>query len=175
MSEGQPDYIVLKKHRDLAKRRGEVWWRRGLLTLLAAVPVIALFNVFGQQPSTSKAAGPAASLSVSAPNALRGGLLYQARFRIRAKRELKDARLELSQGWIEGMQVNTIEPTPVGEASANGRLSLDLGHVPAGQQHLLYMQFQVDPTYLGTRSRETVLYDGKRLLLAVHDSVPIFP
>jgi hypothetical protein len=171
----QPDFIVLRKHRDLVGRRHEVWWRRVLLGLLAAIPIIALFNVFGQRPSTSTAATSDASLSVYSPKALRGGLLYEARFRIRAIHELKDARLVLSQGWLEGMQVNTIEPSPVGEASRNGDLSLDLGHIPSGRQHVLFTQFQVDPTYLGTRSRETTLYDGNRKLVTLHESVPIFP
>ena len=45
--------------------------------------------------------------------------------------ELKQATLVLSQGWLEGNTINTIEPSPVGEASRNGSLSLDLGHVPA--------------------------------------------
>jgi hypothetical protein len=124
MAEQQPDFIVLRTHRDLAGRRNEVWVRRGLLILLAAVPVLGLFNVFGQRPSTSTAATPAASLAVYAPDRLRGGLLYEARFHIRATRELKDARLVLDTGWLEGMQVNTIEPSPIGEASRDGKLSL---------------------------------------------------
>jgi hypothetical protein len=175
MSERRPDFIVLAKHRDLVDRRKEVWIRRLVLAILAAIPVIALFNVFGQRPSTSTAATPAARLSVYTSGALRGGLLYEARFHVQAVRELKDARLVLDPGWLEGMQVNTIEPSPVGEASSNGRLSLDLGHVPAGQEHLLFMQFQVDPTNVGHRSRDVTLYDGARELLTVHRSVTIFP
>jgi hypothetical protein len=175
MSEGQPDFIVLEKHRDLVARRHEAWIRRGLLALLGAVPVIALFNVFGQRPETSTAVAPAAKLSVYAPTSLRGGLLFEARFHVDALRELKDARLELDPGWLEGMQVNTIEPSPLGEASNDGRLSLDLGHIPAGQKYLLFMQFQVDPTNVGHRSRDVWLYDGDRELLTVHDKVTIFP
>jgi hypothetical protein len=175
MAEQQPDFIVLRKHRDLVARRNEVWVRRLLLTLLGAIPLVALFNVFGQRPSTSTAAVPAASLSVYAPTSVRGGLLYEARFHVRATRELKDARLVLDPGWLEGMQVNTIEPSPVGEASDDGRLALDLGHIPAGQKHLLFIQFQVNPTNVGHRSHDVSLYDGERRLLTVHDDVTIFP
>jgi hypothetical protein len=175
MAEQQPDFVVLRKHRDLAGRRNEVWVRRGLLALLAAVPVLALFDVFGQRPSTSKAAASGASLSVHAPNALRGGLLWEARFEIRATRELKDARLVLAPGWLEGMQVNTIEPSPLGEASQNGSLSLDLGHVPAGHRHLLFMQFQVNPTNVGTHSHDVSLYDGDRRLLTIRRTAIVYP
>ena len=175
MSERRPDFIVLTKHRDLVARRNEVWVRRGLLALLAAIPVVALFNVFGQRPWTSTAATPGARLSVYTSDHLRGGLLYGARFHVQALRDLKDARLVLDSGWLEGMQVNTIEPSPIGEASSNGRLSLDLGHIPAGQKHLLFMQFQVDPTNVGHRSRDVSLFDGERRLLTVHRSVTIYP
>jgi len=45
-----PDTIVLRRHRDLQGRRNDVWFRRGLLALTAAIPILALFNVFGQRP-----------------------------------------------------------------------------------------------------------------------------
>src|SRR4051794_26759570 len=109
MSERQPDFVLLRRHRDLDSRRNEVWVRRAILLLLAAIPVVALFNVVGQRPATSTATTPAASLSVYAPTSLRGGLLYEARFHVQAVHELKDARLVLDSGWLEGMQVNTIE------------------------------------------------------------------
>jgi hypothetical protein len=170
-----PDTIVLKRDRDLEGRRHEIWVRRGLLALLAAVPVLALFNVFGQRPQTSTATVQAASLKVLAAERVRSGLLYQARFRISAHQELQKAILVLSPGWLEGMQVNTIEPSPVGEASANGKLSLELGHVPAGQSFLLFVQLQVDPTNVGHRDQTVWLYDGDRRLLTVHRTITIFP
>ena len=57
-----------------------------------------------------------------------------------------NAVLKLDPGWAEGMSINEIEPSPVNEASDNGRLSLELGHIPAGKSFLLFMQFQVNPT-----------------------------
>jgi hypothetical protein len=84
-----PDTLVLKQHRDLVGRRHEIWVRRGLLTLLAAVLVVGLLNVFGQHPVGTTSTAAAASLHVQAPAHVRGGLMYQARFDIRARRELK--------------------------------------------------------------------------------------
>jgi len=101
--------------------------------------------------------------------------MFEARFTITAETEIKDAQLVLSQGWLEGMTINTIEPSPVGEASRNGSLSLDLGRVPAGEQHVLYMQFQVNPTNVGRRSIDTQLQDGERLLLTIHRAITVFP
>jgi hypothetical protein len=170
-----PDTIVLGKHRDLEGRRREVWVRRALLSLVVLVPVLALFNLFGQHPQTSKASVDAATLSVYAPTRVRGGLLWQARFHITAHRELKNAILVLGTGWLEGMTVNTIEPGPVGEASRNGRLALTLGHIPQNQSYILFMQFQVNPTNVGHRSRDVVLYDGNTQIASIHQKVTVLP
>ena len=103
-------------------------------------------------------------MKVYAAARVRGGLLYQARFRVTAHQELKKAILMLSPGWLEGMTVNAIEPSPTNEASTNGRLSLELGHIPAGRSFLLYMSFQVNPTNVGRRRQTVWLYDGDKKL-----------
>jgi hypothetical protein len=63
----------------------------------------------------------------------------------------------------------------VGEASRNGSLSMDLGHVPAGQRFELYMQFQTNPTNVGHRNADVQLQDGEKLLLSVHRTLTVFP
>jgi hypothetical protein len=171
-----PDQIVLKRHRDLDGRAWEIWVRRGLFALLPLVALLGLLNVFGQRPATTtRNAAGAASLKLFAPTTVRSGLLWQARFHITAQRDLKQATLLLSPGWLEGMTVNTIEPSPVGEASNNGRLSLDLGHIPAGESYLLFMQFQTNPTNVGHRDASVTLEDGDTTLLHVHRTITIFP
>jgi hypothetical protein len=171
-----PDAIVLKRDRDLEGRRYDVWVRRGLMSLIAAVPVIALFNVFGQRPETHTLVGPAASLKIYAPARLRGGLLYEGRFHITARQDIKDAYLVLGPGWAEGMSINTIEPSPVSEASNSGRLSLELGHIGAGKSFILFMQFQVNPTNIALGRKQTVwLNDGKDRLLTFSREITIFP
>lgn len=170
-----PDSIVLKRHRDLQGRRSEIWVRRGLLALVAVVPVLGLFNVFGQRPETSIAQSAKAELKIEAADRVRGGLLYQARFHIHARQELRKATLLLSSGWLEGMTVNTIEPGPVGEASRDGGLALDLGHIPANKDFVLFMQFQVNPTNVGHRPQVTELDDGNEVLLRINRSVTVYP
>ena len=170
-----PDGIVLKRHRDLDRRRREAWVRRALLVLIGLVPLLALFNLFGQRPQLSSAASLPASLELYAPGHVRGGLLWEARFTVTAHRELKDAVLELDKGWLEGMTMNTIEPSPVGEGSHDGKLLLDLGHVPKGQRHILFVQFQVNPTNVGRRPQDVSLYDGSRLLATIHRRITVFP
>jgi hypothetical protein len=70
--------------------------------------------------SRTSVAASAASLKVYAPSRVRGGLFYEARFTIEAKQDLENATLVLDPGWAEGITINTVEPSPVGEASRNG-------------------------------------------------------
>jgi hypothetical protein len=171
-----PDTLVLKRDRDLEGRQNDIWVRRGLMALIAAVPVIALFNVFGQRPESKTLVVPAASLKIYAPSHLRGGLLYEARFHVTARADIKDAYLVLGPGWAEGMSINTIEPSPVSETSNNGRLSFELGHLPAGASHILFMQFQVNPTNVAFGRKQTVwLNDGTTRLITYERTLNVFP
>ena len=171
----QPDGIVLRRHRDLRGRRWHPWLRRALLALVCLVLVLALVDVFGQRESTASTEGPAASLDVTAPTAVRGGLLFQARFITEARTELKHATLVLNRGWLEGLTVNTIEPSPLNEASQNGNLSLELGHIPAGQKYVLYIEYQVNPTTVGTRTLRVELDDGNAPVAALTRTLRILP
>lgn len=170
-----PQGIVLKRHRDLVGRSWHVWVPRALLALLTVVAVLALGNLFGQRPSTSRAAGSSAVLSVYSPARVRGGLMFTSRFHVTARTELKKATLVLGPGWLEGMQVNSTNPQPVNEASRNGRLVLELGHIAAGRSYILFLEFQVNPTNVGHRSQDVELDDGSTRLLTIHRSITIFP
>jgi hypothetical protein len=170
-----PDSIVLKRDRDLVGRGWEIWLRRGLFSLLPILALLGLLNLFGQHPSTFKRSTDAATLKLFVPARVRSGLLYEARFRVTAHRDLKSATLVLGSGWLEGMTVNTIEPSPVNEGSMNGNLTLELGHIPAGGSHILFIQFQTNPTNVGHRTASVELMDGDRKLLDIHRTITIFP
>jgi hypothetical protein len=171
-----PDRIVLRRHRDL-----EGWgrFRRAryiVIAVLLAFLVAGLLNVFGQRPSTADAQSAHAALRLYAPTRLRGGLLFEARFTIHALDELKNAQLELAPGWSEGLQMNTIEPSPVGQGSHDGNLIFTLGHVPKGKVFRLFLQYQVDPTNVAwRRNADVTLYDGGAKLLTIHRTITVFP
>jgi hypothetical protein len=172
-----PDTLVLRRHRDLeGLGRFGVWARRAILAAIALFCVLGLANVFGQRPATIEAEVPAAKLKLYAPDAVRGGDFMEARFHITAKQDLKKAILKLDPGWAEGMSLNTIEPSPVGEASDNGRLSFELGHIPAGQSFILFMQFQVNPTNVAWHRPQNVeLDDSDTVVTRIHRSITVFP
>jgi hypothetical protein len=169
-----PAFLTLRHNRDRVGRH-EVPIRRALVLLISLVLLAGLLNVFGQRPATSEAGTAAASLKVYAPKHLRGGLYYEARFTITARQDVKNAVLVLNPGWLEGITVNTIEPSPVGEASRDGKLVLTLGHVRQGTSYILFLQLQVNPTNVGHRSQDAALYDGDTFLTSVDRNVTIFP
>ncbi len=172
-----PDSLVLKRHRDLVGIRPYgVLARWIILGLITVAAILGLLNVFGQRPVTTVASAPAATLKLYAPEHLRSGLLWSARFHIYANEELKQATLVLDPGWAEGMSINTIEPGPVGEASKDGRISLELGHIRKGESYILFMQFQVNATNIAWRRPQNVeLDDGDRQILVIHHHVTIYP
>jgi hypothetical protein len=169
-----PDELVLKVARDREGKR-DIAFRRIAVSILLVFLALGLFNLFGQHPSATTAEAATANLEVYAPERVRGGLYYEARFRVDAIRELQEATLVLDPGWAEGITINTVEPSPVSEASRDGRLVFELGRIPAGQKHVFFLQLQVHPTNVGHRSQDVQLYDGDELLATVDRSVTVFP
>ena len=125
-----PDQLTLKRHRDLVGRERRPYIRWLLLALIGLVLLLGLANVFGQKPHTDTAAADGVELEVYSPEHLRSGLFFMSRFTIRAERELEAATLLLDPGWLEGITLNTLVPSPVGEANRDGRIAFDLGRVP---------------------------------------------
>jgi hypothetical protein len=73
------------------------------------------------------------------------------------------------------MTMNTIEPSPIGEGSRDGKLVLELGHVRKGAAYILFIQLQVNPTNVGRRSQDVALYDEATLLSTIDRTITIFP
>jgi hypothetical protein len=172
---GVPDEIVLSRDRDLAGRDRELWIRRVLFAFAPLIAILAIFNAFGQRPQDITVTTSVATLRLHAPERVRSGLLYQARFTIDATRRLRNATLVLAPGWFEGMTANTIEPSPEAERSVNGETLFELGPIAPGGSHVLYMQFQINPTNVGRRSQAVRLLDGTRPILTMSRTITVFP
>ena len=169
-----PDELTLKVNRDREGKR-DVLARRIAVGVLTVFLALALVNLFGQRPSTTAAEADAATLEVYAPERVRGGLFYEARFTIDARQEVEEATLVLDPGWVEGITINTVEPTPIGEASRDGNLVFELGRIPGGEKHVFYLQLQVNPTNVGHRSQDVRLYDGDELLATIDRTITVWP
>jgi hypothetical protein len=170
-----PQGLTLEHARDLVGRERRPWTRRALLGLLGAFLLLGLANVFGQRPSTSHASSTRANLEVYSPTTVRSGLFYESRFRVAATEGVRNATLVLDRGWLEGITLNTVTPGPVGEASRDGRIAFELGRIPAGQDHVLFLDFQVNPTTVGRRSADVELYDGEQLLARIDRTITVWP
>jgi len=145
------------------------------LALIGVLPVLALLNVFGQDPVTYRADTADASLRVTAPAALRGGLLFQVRVDLTARRDLTKPQLILSRGSWQEMSVNAVEPQPMNEATSNGSVVLSYDKLAAGQKLAVWLYFQVNPTNVGRHDENFALYDGSRPVAHIHRSVMVWP
>jgi hypothetical protein len=170
-----PEGLTLRHHRDLEGREKRPFARRALLGLLGAFLVLGLLNAFGQRPASAVASTDGVELEVYSPMKVRSGLYFMSRFTITTEREIGRATLVLDPGWLEGMTLNTLEPSPIGEANRDGRLAFELGRIPAGTKHVFFLHFQVNPTNVGRRSQDVDLMDGDEQLLHVDRTVSVFP
>jgi hypothetical protein len=169
--------LPLDRSRDLelhGRSRHAVYRRIGLGLLLLIV-VAALLDVFGQQSTSTVAAGSVGSLTVESPTRLRGGLLFQARFEIEAKTALGRPRLLLSPGWFEGMTLNTVEPSPVAEDSSANGVSMTFEPIKAGGKLTVWTDWQVNPTNVGTHTEEASLLEGPTPVATVSRTLTVFP
>src|SRR3954451_22667872 len=151
-------------------RRGMVaglWMRRAALTVFALIALAALAGFIGQRARTFNAATPAARMHLQAPEIVRGGLFFQARLDIRALAPIGHPRIVLGEAWLEGMQVNSIEPAPDSESSRDGRLVLSYGRLKRDDVLRIWMQFEVNPTNTGARDATIALYDAERLVARI--------
>jgi hypothetical protein len=162
-------------YRDLEGRNTHPWHRRVLLALIAAIPILALFGVFGQRTDRSAAVTPQATLTMSGPSRLRGGLLYQWKLQVVARTDLAQPKLALDEGFLNGLTVNTIEPQASQELNRNGNVVLEYGTLNAGQQLTVWVQYQVNPTTVGSRTVRVELDDGNSAITSLTRHVTVFP
>ncbi|MEA2375640.1 MAG: hypothetical protein QOD53_2103 [Thermoleophilaceae bacterium] len=171
-----PEGIEGGHHRDLMGSRAyHPWARRAGLGLLLAIVVVALLNVFGQASTTSTAAGPAATLTLRGPTHLRGGLIFQERFTIQSRREIKTPKLVLSPGWFDGITLNEFEPSAGQEGSRNGSVAFTLESMTPGERQVIWTEWQVNPTNVTHRALHVDLYDGGTPLAQIGRTITVLP
>jgi hypothetical protein len=170
-----PDHLDPGRHRDLAGRSHQPWVRRAMLVVFTTISVLGLLNVFGQRSESSRASGAGAALEVRGPTKVRGGVLYQERITVRALRAIKFPRLVLSQGWADGLQINTIEPSPQSESSRDGKLVFSYGQMQAGDKLELWIDYQVNPTHVGKTDTSVELDAQDVPLVHLNRTLTAFP
>jgi hypothetical protein len=167
--------LDLERMRDLRGRYRHPWIRRSLLALLLAGVVVAATGAIGQPTKTVVAHGTGARLEVKLPGTLRGGLLWRARISVRTDLDIKHPRLILGPGFVEGMQLNTIEPAPESEAGRGPRVVLSYAELKAGDELVVYLQLQVNPTTVGNQDMSVELDDETEQVARVAHTTRVLP
>jgi len=170
-----PDHLDRGRHHDLTGRGHQPWVRRIAMVVLGALVVLGLLNVFGQRSETTRASGAAAALEVRGPTKVRGGLLYQERITVHALQSIQYPRLVLSQGWADGLQINTIEPSPQGESTRQGKLVFSYDKLQAGDKLEVWVDYQVNPTHVGTTDTSVELDNQSTPLVHLERHLVAFP
>jgi hypothetical protein len=153
-----------------------VWIRRAGITLLAVVVVVALCNVVGQRASSATVHAAAADITVHAPTRVRPGLLFQARVTVVAHETLPKTELVFDKGWIDGLTINTNEPSASNETSApGGGLSLTVGTLQAGQSYTHYFEYQVNPTSSSGRTQTVTVRSNGVPVVSLSRTLTVIP
>ena len=164
-----------KLERERSGVRVGLWVRRAILTALGVLVLLGLLNRYGQRPADSVARVPAATMRLSAPDRIRGGLFFQSRLEISAAQPIDHPRIVIDEGWLEGMQVNSIEPAPIGEAGRDGRVVLSYDAMKPGDLLRVWFQFEVNPTNVGRRSYAVALDDAERPVARLAPTITVLP
>jgi hypothetical protein len=170
-----PDGLDLSRARDLQGRVHHPWIRRVLLALIAVPVGLGAIGTLGQATVTHSAASPRARLELNAPHTLRGGLMWRARIIVHAHSAIEFPRLVLGRGYVNGMQLNTIEPAPAGERNRGRRLVLSYDKLAAGDELVVYLQFQTNPTTAGSQDATVALDDEVVPLARVAHTIRVLP
>jgi hypothetical protein len=159
-----PQGIDLSRHRDFEGKALGQWLRHGFLLLLTIFVVAALLNAFGAKPQTEEAGSAAATLKITAPERVRGGLLYQARLQIHANEAIGAPTL-----------VNTIQPEPAATTTDPKHLKLRYPPLPPGRTLAVYISLQANPNDVGTHNAGVALYDAGEEIATIERTQVNFP
>lgn len=170
-----PQGIDLPRHRDFRGKGPGQMLRHVFLAVLTVFVAAALLNVFGARPSTSEASAAAATLKVTAPERVRGGLLYQARIEIHALQPIGAPTLVFDKGWIEEITLNTLQPEPAETTSDAGHLKVRYPPMQPGRILTVYLSLQANPNDVGSHNQGIALYDAGEEIASVERTQVNFP
>ena len=170
-----PQGIDLPRHRDYEGKEAGQWLRHGFLLLLAIFVIAALLNAFGAKPQTEEASAAAATLKVTAPERVRGGLLYQARLEIHAEEAIGAPTLVFDKGWIEETTINTVEPEPAETTTDARHLKMRFAPLESGRTLAVYIALQANPNNVGTHNADVALYDADEEIASINRTQINFP
>jgi len=170
-----PQGIDLPRHRDFEGKAAGQWLRHAFLLALAVFVIAALLNAFGARPQTQEAGAAAGTLKITAPERVRGGLLYQARLQIHADEAIGAPTLVFDKGWIEETTINTVQPEPAETTSDPRHLKLRYPPLAPDRTLDVYISLQANPNDVGTHDADVALYDADEEIASIDRTQVNFP
>jgi hypothetical protein len=76
---------------------------------------------------------------------------------------------------VEGKTKNTTERGASQELSRNGRIVFDYASLKAGEQLTVWIQYQVNPTTVGSRTQHLELDDGNTPVATIARKLTVLP
>jgi hypothetical protein len=71
--------------------------------------------------------------------------------------------------------MNTVEPSPTGESSRGPQLVFSYDKLSAGDELVVYLQFQTNPTTVGGQDATVALDDATTPLARVDHTITVLP
>jgi len=155
-------------------------WKRhaspGSVLLLSALLIAAALGYFGGQPHPPRTiARPAATINMEFPEVLRNGQFFEMRAKIRTKQDFTDLRVGISTAYWHDLTINSMVPAPEKETTENGEYRFSFGPVKAGEEIVIKIDGQINPSmFAGTRGQITLL-DGDKILSAAPVELSVLP
>lgn len=171
-----PSGLALDRHRDWAGRARYLWIKRVLTIVLAGFLALALLNVFGQRATARSVTGSGVTMTVTTPQRLRLGLVFQTQIDISADRPIQHPVVVLGRDWFDGYTLNSMTPSAGSELPRHGGVAFTYPRLAAGGTMTLWLEWSVNPTHVAWNTPQTIeLLDGNRRLLADTVHVDVFP
>lgn len=155
-------------------------WKRhaspGSVLLLSALLIAAALGYFGGQPHPRRTIDRvAATISMEFPEILRNGQFFEMRAKIRTKQDFTDLRVGISTAYWHDLTINSMVPAPEKETTENGEYRFSFGPVKAGEEIVIKIDGQINPSmFAGTRGQITLL-DGDKILSAAPVELTVLP
>lgn len=167
------DQVVRGPVRAVSRR--SIWGRRVGIAFLILLTAAGLAGLAGGRDVEERAEGRAGAVQVRAPERVRGGMIDEVRVELEARRTLAQPSIVLPPALLDHITLNTIIPEPVAHGRAGEGGLLSYAPLRAGERLVVRIQFQVNPSALGSRRWEIRVTDGAREVARAGWDILILP
>ncbi len=146
------------------------------LIILVAILVVAALGLLGGYPARSRTIDTdKVELSVTTPETLRNGMVFETIVEVSAKRPLRQLAIGISDSLWREMTINTMVPAAESEEYGGGFHRFVFTGLKAGETFRFKIDGQINPPLLGGAHGEVVAFDGDQRLAGVPIRVRVLP